>query len=211
MVHDNPHAESHDHRHPESKDHPVKDWEALEAAIRSLLIEKGVLGADEIRRRIEEWEQKSPTQGARMVARAWVDPAYEARLLADANAAAGELGIDAPGAKIVALKNTAALHHLVVCTLCSCYPRTVLGLPPAWYKSKAYRSRAVSEPRQVLAEFGTVLAPQVELRVVDSTADCRYLVLPARPAGSEGLSEAELAALVTRDSMIGVAPAASPA
>jgi len=211
MAHDHHHTESHGHRHPESKDHPVKDWEALEGAIRSLLIEKGVLGADEIRRRIEEWEQKSPTQGARMVARAWVDPAYEARLLADANAAAGELGIDAPGAKIVALKNTATLHHLVVCTLCSCYPRTVLGLPPAWYKSKAYRSRAVSEPRQVLAEFGTVLAPQVELRVVDSTADCRYLVLPARPAGSEGLSEAELAALVTRDSMIGVAPAASPA
>ena len=211
MAHDHPHAESHDHRHPESKDHPVKNWEALEAAIRSLLIEKGIITPDGVRRMVEYMDGRNPEFGAKMVARAWVDPAYEARLLADANAAAGELGIDAPGAKIVALKNTATLHHLVVCTLCSCYPRTVLGLPPAWYKSKAYRSRAVSEPRQVLAEFGTVLAPQVELRVVDSTADCRYLVLPARPAGSEGLSEAELAALVTRDSMIGVAPAASPA
>lgn len=211
MAHDHHHPQSHDRPHPESKDHPVRAWESREAAIRALLIEKGVLGAEEIRRRIEEWEQKSPAQGSRIVARAWVDPGYEARLLADANAAAGELGIDAPGAKIIALKNTAKLHHLVVCTLCSCYPRTILGLPPAWYKSKAYRSRAVSEPRQVLAEFGTVLAPGVELRVVDSTADCRYLVLPMRPAGSEGLSEAELAALVTRDSMIGVAPAAAPA
>src|SRR5262249_32372644 len=128
MAHDHHNPESHDHPHPESKDHPVRHWEGLEAAIRSLLIEKGVLGADEIRRRIEEWEQKSPTQGARIVARSWVDPAYEARLLADANAAAGELGIDAPGAKIIALKNTDKLHHLVVCTLCSCYPRTILGL-----------------------------------------------------------------------------------
>jgi nitrile hydratase len=201
---------AHDHPHPESKDHPVHDWEGREAAIRSLLVEKGLLSAEEIRRRIEEWEQKGPAQGARIVARAWVDPAFEARLLADANAAAGELGIDAPGAKIVALKNTARLHHLVVCTLCSCYPRTILGLPPAWYKSKAYRSRAVSEPRRVLAEFGTSLAPEVELRVVDSTADCRYLVLPLRPAGTEALSEDELAALVTRDAMIGVAPVAPP-
>jgi nitrile hydratase alpha subunit len=213
MAHDHPHPESPhpESPHPESKDHPVRAWEGREAAVRSLLVEKGLLSAEEIRRRIEEWEQKSPAQGARIVARAWVDPAFEARLLADANAAAGELGIDAPGAKIVALKNTARLHHLVVCTLCSCYPRTILGLPPAWYKSKAYRSRAVSEPRRVLAEFGTVLAPEIELRVVDSTADCRYLVLPLRPAGTEALGEDELAALVTRDAMIGVAPALPPA
>ncbi len=121
--------------------------------------------------------------------------------------AAGELGIDARGAKIVALKNTTARHHLVVCTLCSCYPRALLGLPPAWYKAPAYRSRAVSDPRGVLAEFGTRLPADVELRVVDSTADCRYLVLPLRPSGTEGWDEARLAGLVTRDSMIGVAPA----
>jgi len=185
-------------------------WERREAAICSLLIEKGLVTADEIRRKIEEWEQKTPADGARVVARAWSDPAYEARLLADANAAVLELGIDSSAVKLVALKNTPRLHHLVVCTLCSCYPRTILGLPPAWYKAKAYRSRAVSEPRQVLAEFGTVLAPEVELRVVDSTADCRYLVLPLRPPGSESLDEAALATLVTRDSMIGVAPATTP-
>jgi len=212
MTHDNEHDEAgHDHPHPGKSDHPVRVWERREAAIRSLLIEKGLVTADEIRRKIEEWEQKSPADGARVVARAWHDPAYEARLLADANAAVLELGIDSSAVKLVALKNTPRLHHLVVCTLCSCYPRTVLGLPPAWYKAKAYRSRAVSEPRQVLAEFGTVLPPDVELRVVDSTADCRYLVLPLRPTGSEALDEAALAALVTRDSMIGVAPATTPA
>jgi nitrile hydratase len=211
MAHDHHHEEAgHGHPHPGKSDHPVRVWERREAAIRSLLIEKGLVTAEEIRRKIEEWEQKTPADGARVVARAWSDPAYEARLLADANAAVLELGIDSSAVKLVALKNTPRLHHLVVCTLCSCYPRTVLGLPPAWYKAKAYRSRAVSEPRQVLAEFGTVLPPEVELRVVDSTADCRYLVLPLRPAGSESLDEAALAALVTRDSMIGVAPATTP-
>ena len=212
-AHDEPgHGHPHPgHTHPKGGDHPVRVWERREAAIRSLLIEKGLVTAEEIRRKIEEWEQKTPADGARVVARAWSDPAYEARLLADANAAVLELGIDSSAVKLVALKNTPRLHHLVVCTLCSCYPRTVLGLPPAWYKAKAYRSRAVSEPRRVLAEFGTVLPPEVELRVVDSTADCRYLVLPLRPAGSESLDEAALAALVTRDSMIGVAPATAPA
>jgi nitrile hydratase subunit alpha len=213
MTHDHHHHDEagHGHPHPGKSDHPTHAWEKREAAIRGLLIEKGLVSAEEIRRKIEEWEQKTPADGARVVARAWSDPAYEARLLADANAAVLELGIDSSAVKLVALKNTPRLHHLVVCTLCSCYPRTVLGLPPAWYKTKAYRSRAVSEPRQVLAEFGTVLAPEVELRVVDSTADCRYLVLPLRPAGSESLDEAALAALVTRDSMIGVAPATAPA
>ncbi len=205
-------AHDHDvHAHPPGRDHPVREWEAREAAIRGLLIEKGVLTADEIRRKIEEWEQKSPALGARIVARAWLDPAFEARLLADANAAAAELGIDASGVKVVALKNTPSLHHLVVCTLCSCYPRALLGLPPAWYKSKAYRSRAVRDPRGVLAEFGTALPPEVEVRVVDSTADCRYLVLPMRPAGTESWDEPRLAALVTRDAMIGVAQVAAPA
>jgi len=200
----------HDHPHPQRADHPVKAWERREAAIRSLLIEKGLLSAEAIRRKIEEWEQKSPALGARIVARAWVDRDFEARLLEDANAAAERLGIDARGPKIVALKNTPRLHHLVVCTLCSCYPRALLGLPPAWYKAPAYRSRAVNDPRGVLAEFGTALAPEVEVRVVDSTADCRYLVVPMRPTGTDKWDEARLAALVTRDSMIGVAPALGP-
>jgi len=200
----------HDHPHPHRADHPVKAWERREAAIRSLLIEKGLLSAEAIRRKIEEWEQKSPALGARIVARAWVDRDFEARLLEDANAAAERLGIDARGPKIVALKNTPRLHHLVVCTLCSCYPRALLGLPPAWYKAPAYRSRAVNDPRGVLAEFGTALAPEVEVRVVDSTADCRYLVVPMRPTGTDKWDEARLAALVTRDSMIGVAPALGP-
>ena len=204
MAHDH---HDHHHPHPGHGDHAAKGWERREAAIRSLLIEKGVLSAEAIRKRIEAWEQKSPADGARVVARAWVDPAFEARLLADGNAAARELGLDASGAKIVALKNTSKLHHLVVCTLCSCYPRALLGLPPAWYKAPAYRRRAVNEPRAVLAEFGTRLPPEVELRVVDSTADCRYLVLPMRPSGTENWDEARLARLITRDSMIGVAPA----
>lgn len=205
-AHDHDHGDHH-HPHPHQKDHPVRIWERREAAIRGLLIEKGFLSAEQIHRKIEEWDRKSPEQGARVVAHAWSDLAYESRLLADANAATAELGIDTTGIKIVALKNTAKLHHLVVCTLCSCYPRMLLGLPPAWYKSAAYRSRAVSEPRQVLAEFGTMLPADTELRVVDSTADCRYVVLPSRPAGTEGWDEARLARLVSRDSMIGVAPA----
>ena len=208
MAHEHPHHD-HDHPHPRQGDHAARGWERREAAIRGLLVEKGVLSAEAIRRMIEEWEQKTPAQGARIVARSWVDRSFEARLLADGNAAAGELGIDARGPKIVALKNTAARHHLVVCTLCSCYPRALLGLPPAWYKAPAYRSRAVSDPRGVLAEFGTRLPADVELRVVDSTADCRYLVLPLRPLGTEAWDEARLAGLVTRDSMIGVAPALS--
>ena len=199
-------AHDHDHPHPARSDHPSHAWEQREAAIRGLLIEKGVLSADAIRAKIEEWEQKTPALAARVVARAWTDPAFEARLLADANAAAAELGIDARGVKIVALKNTPQLHHLVVCTLCSCYPRALLGLPPAWYKAPAYRSRAVKEPRAVLAEFGTRLPAETEVQVVDSTADCRYLVLPLRPAGTEGWTADRLAAIVGRDAMIGVAP-----
>ncbi len=194
-----------DHDHARRSDHATHAWERREGAIRSLLIEKGLLTAQAIRAKIEEWEQKTPALGARIVARAWSDPGFEARLLADANAAAAELGIEARGVKIVALKNTPRLHHLVVCTLCSCYPRALLGLPPAWYKAPAYRRRAVSEPRAVLAEFGTRVPPEAEVRVVDSTADCRYLVLPARPAGTEGWPEDRLAALVGRDAMIGVA------
>ena len=166
-----------------------------------------MLSARAIAERIEEWEGKSPADGARVIARAWVDPAFRGRLLADANAAVTELGLDFDGLKLVALENTDTVHHMVVCTLCSCYPRQLLGLPPLWYKSREYRARAVREPRAVLAEFGTRLPDTIEVRVVDSTADCRFLVLPCRPTGTERLDETALARLVTRDTMIGTAVA----
>ena len=206
------HTHGHDHAHPHQPDlrEPEAEWEFLEIALRELLIERGVLTAREIQDKIEEWDGRTPENGARVIARAWVDPAFRARLLADANAAVAELGYPFTGLKLVALENTADVHHVVVCTLCSCYPRQLLGIPPLWYKSRAYRSRTVREPRAVLAEFGTVLPASVEIRVVDSTADCRYLVVPARPAGTEGWDEAALAGLVTRDSMIGTALALSP-
>lgn len=180
-------------------------------AIQSLLIEKGIVTADEVRRAVEDMDSRTPALGAKVVARAWVEPAFKARLLADAKAAVAELGIDT-GALItlVAIENTDRVHNVVVCTLCSCYPRPILGLPPDWYKSLHYRSRVVVDPRGVLQEFGLELEQDVEVRVYDSTADMRYLVVPARPAGTEHMSEEELASLVTRDSMIGVARARTP-
>ena len=205
----------HGHSHPptafqpDSRE-PSEDWEFLEIALRELLIAKKVVSAREIEDKIEEWDGKTPENGARIVARAWTDPAFRKRLLADGNAAVAEMGFELPGLKLVVLENTPDVHHMVVCTLCSCYPRTILGLPPLWYKSKEYRSRAVREPRAVLAEFGTKLPRTREVRVVDSTADCRYLVLPERPAGTRGWSAERLAALVTRDSMIGTAVALQP-
>jgi nitrile hydratase len=208
------HQHNHDHDHartfqPDIKE-PTEDWEFLEIALRELMIEKGILTAREIADTVEAYEGKSPENGAQVVARAWVDPAFRTRLLEDANTAVEELGFEFDGLKLVALANTATVHHMVVCTLCSCYPRALLGIPPLWYKSREYRSRTVREPRSVLAEFGTVLPDNVEVRVVDSTADCRFLVIPRRPDGTEGMGEAELAALVTRDSMIGTAQAISP-
>lgn len=180
-------------------------------AIRELLVEKGILTRAEIQRQIDDMEARTPTNGARLVARAWVDPAFKQRLLTDPKAACLEMGIDASGlTEFVVLENTDTQHNLVVCTLCSCYPRPILGRPPDWYKSFAYRSRAVVEPRAIMREFGTELADEVEVRVVDSSADMRYLVLPRRPADTEGLTEAELADLVTRDSMIGVTEARHP-
>ncbi len=205
---------SHDHDHattfqPDIKE-PSADWEFLEIALRELLIEKGVITAREVSDTVEAWERKTPEDGARIVARAWSDPAFKARLLADGNAAVAEMGFTVEGTKLVVVENTERLHHVVVCTLCSCYPRPILGMPPLWYKSKEYRSRTVREPRAVLAEFGTTLPADIEVRVLDSTADCRYLVLPRRPDGTDGMSETELAALVTRDSMIGTATALAP-
>jgi len=181
-------------------------------AIRDLLIEKGVLSRDDVQRQIDYMDARSPANGARLVARAWVDPAFKQRLLSNPKSACAELGIDASSlVEFVVLENTEKVHNLVVCTLCSCYPRPILGRPPDWYKSFAYRSRAVVEPRAVMREFGTELAADVAVRVFDSSADMRYLVLPRRPAATDGMSEEELATLVTRDSMIGVTLAREPA
>lgn len=204
--HDHDH---HDHDHPTrpDDDRPLTYQQKLEIAVRELLIEKGILSAEEVRRAVEAMDARTPAQGARIVARAWTDPAYRARLMSDSRAAVQELGIDPGLYKLVVVENTADLHNLVVCTLCSCYPRAILGLPPDWYKSRAYRSRAVREPRKVLAEFGTPIPDDVEVRVHDSTADMRYLVVPRRPDGTEGWDEARLAALASRDTMIGVAQA----
>jgi nitrile hydratase len=176
-------------------------------AMESLLVEKGLVRPETIDANIEKFEREiGPHNGARVVARAWCDPAFRARLLANATDAVNELGlIGNQTTDIVAVENSGAVHNLVVCTLCSCYPWTLLGLPPPWYKSHAYRSRAVREPREVLREFGVELGADVEVRVWDSTSEVRYLVIPERPAGSEGMSEDALAAVVTRDSMIGAA------
>jgi len=195
----------HPHDHDDADDGPPTYYQAMEIALRELLIEKGIITAADVRRAVEAMDARTPAQGARVVARAWTNPAFKTRLLADGSAAVRELGIEVGPTRLVVLENTPALHNLVVCTLCSCYPRMVLGRPPDWYKSRPYRSRAVREPREILKEFGTVVEDDVEVRVHDSTADMRYLVLPERPAGTEGWSEEQLAALVTRDCMIGVA------
>jgi nitrile hydratase len=180
-------------------------------AIESLLIEKGLISTDAVDALVQLYEQDiGPLRGARVVARAWTDPAYKERLLRDGAAAIAELGIEGMKSQLVVLENTPQVHNMVVCTLCSCYPWAVLGLPPTWYKSFPYRSRAVIEPRVVLREFGLELPEDVEVRVWDSSSEVRYMVLPERPAGTEGMSEDELAALVTRDSMIGVARVQAP-
>jgi nitrile hydratase len=202
----------HDHSHAPITDDGDSTAGARARALEVLLIEKGVISGEDVRRRIDWLVSRSPGDGARLVARAWVDPEFKQRLLTDARAAALELGLDpGPSPVVVAVENTDAVHHMVVCTLCSCYPKALLGPPPDWYKSLPYRSRAVSDPRGVLAEFGLELGEEVEVRVLDSTADIRYLVIPRRPDGTEGMSAEQLAALVTRDSMIGVALPAAPA
>ena len=200
-----------DHHHDHGQEAP-SDMTLRVKALESLLVEKGLVDPAALDAIIETYEHKvGPRNGARVVARAWSDPAYKARLMADATAAIAELGYGGrQGEHMIAVENTPEVHNLVVCTLCSCYPWPVLGLPPVWYKSSPYRSRAVIDPRGVLAEFGLTLADDVEVRVWDSTAEIRYLVLPQRPAGTEGLDEAVLADLVSRDSMIGVARARVP-
>ena len=209
MSHD--HADhAHVHRSPPrpDQDDTLTYYRAMEIAVRELLIDKGVVTADEVRRQVEDMDGRNAGRGARMVARGWVDPAYQRRMLDDGSKAAEELGLDVGPLKLIVVENTPGVHNVIVCTLCSCYPRMLLGLPPDWYKSRNYRSRVVREPRTVLAEFGTVIPDDVQIRVHDSTADMRYMVAPMRPADTEGWSEEDLATLVTRDSMIGVALAA---
>jgi len=213
--HEHGHGTGHGHHHgPFQKDHdtgPAGAYELLEEAIRSLLIEKGVLTAQEIAAQVDLMDSRTPALGAKVVARAWVDAGFKRRLLKDTRAALSELGIDIGTlAEFATVENTPKVHNVIVCTLCSCYPKMLLGVPPAWYKSLAYRSRTVVDPRGVLADFGVELPKDVEVRVHDSTADLRYIVLPMQPKGTRGWTEAELARLVTRDSMIGTAVVAAP-
>ncbi|MGR3519666.1 MAG: nitrile hydratase subunit alpha [Roseovarius sp.] len=191
------------HPYRADNDTSLSYWQRMEIAVRELMVEKGHLTPAEIAAQIEAMDARSPANGAAVVARAWTDPAFRARLLKNASEASREMGFDIGPLNLIAVENTADTHNLIVCTLCSCYPRNLLGLPPDWYKTRAYRSRAVREPRAVLREFGLDLPDHVTVRVHDSTADMRYIVLPARPDGTDGMDEAQLAALVTRDSMIG--------
>jgi nitrile hydratase len=186
-------------------------YEIMETAVRELLVEKKVISAGEIRQMLEVMDTRTPALGSKIVARAWVDPEFRARLLAKGRATLEELGVDFfEDTQLIVLENTDRVHNLICCTLCSCYPREILGLPPDWYKQRPYRARAVKEPRALLAEFGTVIPDDVEIRVSDSTAMVRYLVLPQRPQHTEGFTEEQLASLVTRDAMIGVARAKDP-
>jgi nitrile hydratase subunit alpha len=193
----------HDHPHEEPR-HERSPWASRIRAIEELLEERGVLSREEVEAQVEYMEARTYENGARLVARAWVDPAFKERLLSDTKEAAAELGLDASGTiEFLTVENTDEVHNVIVCTLCSCYPRAILGRPPDWYKSFAYRSRVVAEPREVLREFGLELPANKRVAVHDSSADLRYLVLPQRPEGTEEMSEDELAALVTRDSLIG--------
>jgi nitrile hydratase len=191
------------HPYREDNDTPLTYWQQMEISMRELLIEKGVTTPAEIAAQIDAMDARSPAQGAAVVARAWTDDAFKSRLLKDAAEASREMGFDIGPLKLIAMENTDRTHNIIVCTLCSCYPRNLLGLPPDWYKTRAYRSRVVSEPRAVLREFGVELPQTTQIRIHDSTADMRYIVLPAQPPGTEGMSQAELEKLVTRDSMIG--------
>jgi len=211
MPHDHhDHLSSSGHPYRADNDAPLTYWQTMEIALRELLVEKGVTSQAEIASQIDAMDARSPADGARVVARAWSDPAFRDRLLHDASAASREMGFDIGALRLIAVENTGDVHNIIVCTLCSCYPRNLLGLSPDWYKTREYRSRVVIEPRRVLAEFGLTLPDTTTIRVHDSTADMRYIVIPARPSGTEHLNEAQLATLVTRDSMIGTAQARAP-
>ena len=210
MPHDH-----HDHLSPSGHPYRADDdtalsyWQQMEIAIRELLIEKEITTAAEIAGQIDAMDSRNPSNGAEVVARYWTDPDFAKALITDASVATREMGFDIGPMKLIALPNSPQIHNVVVCTLCSCYPRNLLGLPPDWYKSRAYRSRTVREPRKVLAEFGVALPDNTEVRVHDSTADMRYIVLPLRPAGTDDFTQTQLANLVTRDSMIGTGLARS--
>lgn len=217
MSGDHEHGHSHDHDHAHDHDHdtshplapednsPPARYELMIMAIRDLMVEKNLITAEQVRKGFETLDSWQPARGAQIVARAWTDPAYKARLLADGNEAIADFGINMGGAKLTVVENTDSVQNVIVCTLCSCYPRAVLGLPPDWYRSKAYRARIVVEPRAVVKELGLEIPYDVTIRVHDSLADLRYLVIPRRPAGTDGWNEAQLAAIVTRDCMVGVA------
>ena len=211
MAHDHHHDHDHDHDHGHGQE-PPSEMTLRVRALESLLVEKGLVDPAALDAIVETYEhQVGPRNGARVVAKAWSDADYKARLLSDATATIAELGyMGRQGEHMVVVENTADTHNLVVCTLCSCYPWPVLGLPPVWYKSSAYRARAVRDPRGVMAEFGLVLPEETAVRVWDSTAEIRYLVLPMRPDGTDALSQDDLAALISRDAMIGVAVVVSP-
>lgn len=204
-THDRHAHDGHSHEAvPDDDDGPPGDFELLSRAIQELLEEKGLITADQIRAVMEAFEDDYPFRGPRVIARAWADPAFRQRLLADGKAACAEMGINLEADRLIAVENTPGTHNLIVCTLCSCYPRALMGMPPSWYKSSNYRARAVYEPRAVLREFGTVLADDVTIRVHDSNADMRYVVIPMRPEGTEDMNEDELARLLTRDMLVGV-------
>jgi nitrile hydratase len=189
---------------------PLSYFQLMEVTLRELLVEKGVVTEAQVQAAVEDMKRRTPERGAKVVARAWMDGSYKKRLLENGTQACEELGVDVPGLKLVVVENTPEVHNAIVCTLCSCYPRPLLGIPPEWYKSRNYRSRMVREPRAVLAEFGLKIPEHMAIRVHDSTADMRYMVLPMRPAGTDGWDEDRLASLVDRDSMIGVAVPQSP-
>ena len=204
MPHDHhEHLSPSGHPYRKDNDEPLTYWQTMEISIRELMIEKGKFSALEITEQIDLMDSRSPAHGATVVAKAWIDPEFKKRLLQNGTKTVAEIGFDLGPMHLVAVENTTDIHNLVVCTLCSCYPRNLLGLPPDWYKTREYRSRAVKEPRSVLAEFGVILPERTTIRVHDSTADMRYIVIPKRPESISGLTEAELASLVTRDSMIG--------
>jgi nitrile hydratase len=194
----------------QGKYRPLSYFQLMEISLRELLVEKGILTNEQVDAEVENMRQRTPERGAKVVARAWVDADFRKRLLENGTGACEELGLDVPALKLVVVENTPQVHNAIVCTLCSCYPRMLLGIPPDWYKSRSYRSRMVREPRAVLAEFGLAIPEKTQIRVHDSSADMRYMVLPMRPAGTDGWSEERLAALVNRDSMIGVAVPKGP-
>ena len=207
--HDHDHAHDHDdHKTPnpanEHDNGPPGEYEIISRAMQELLEAKGIITAEQVRKRMEQFDEEFPYRGAQVVAHAWVDPEFKKRLIADGRAACAEMGTLLEAERLIAVENTPDMHNMIVCTLCSCYPRALLGMPPTWYKSRNYRSRVVFEPRAVLREFGTVLPDNVTVRVHDSNADMRYLVVPMRPAGTENWSEERLAGLISRDMLVGV-------